>query len=375
MKKLLSIIIILTLLAGCSPMQKNPSVTETDTADTYITGVWVSYAELDGMLSGGDFKNQFDTVLSSCKARGITDIFVHTRAFCDSVYSSQYFPLRESVAGYDFDVLEYMINQCHLSGIRFHAWINPYRVRTADSDIEKLPENSPAKIWLQDTDPSNDTNVCFSDGIYLCPASSEARQLVIDGIREIIGKYEVDGIHFDDYFYPTQDEAFDLASYTAYCEGTQKPLNLGDWRRANVNALISGCFTAIKFTDADIIFSISPSASISDNYNRYYADVDAWVNSSCVDYIIPQLYFGFEYPDGNFNFENLLSEWQSIVQNTDTKLLIGLASYKINTQNEPDRSEWANGIEVIKKQTEICMKNSEIWGHIYYSYSSMIEYL
>ncbi len=375
MKKLLSIILILMLLVGCSPMQKDLSVTETDAADTYITGVWISYAELDNLLANGDFKNQFNTVLSNCKARGITDVFVHTRAFCDSIYSSQYFPLRESVAGYDFDILEYMISQCHLADINFHAWINPYRVRTADSDIENLPENSYARIWLQDSDPSNDTNVCFSDGIYLCPASSEARQVVIDGIREIIGKYAVDGIHFDDYFYPTQDTAFDAAAYAAYCEDAQKPLTLSDWRRANVNALISGCFTAIKFTDADIIFSISPSASIDNNYNRYYADVGAWVNSGCVDYIIPQLYFGFEYPDSNLGFDNLVAEWQSIVKDTDTKLLIGLASYKINTQNEPDRAEWADGIKVIKKQTEICKQTNGISGHMYFSYSSMQKYL
>lgn len=375
MKKFLCVIIILIMLVGCSPFEKEGSINMGRSNDAYITGVWISYTELDAMLANGDFKNQFSRALSDCKGRGITDIFVHTRAFCDSVYSSQYFPLRESAQSYNFDVLEYMITECHAEDIKFHAWINPYRVRTADTDINNLPTDSIVRKWLEDDNTANDTNVCFSDGVYLNPASSEARALILDGIREIIDNYAVDGIHFDDYFYPTQDEAFDAASYTVYCQGTQKPLKSDEWRRANVNALISGVYTAIKFKNKDIVFSVSPSASIDENYNKHYADIAAWVDNTCVDYIIPQLYFGFEYPDSDFKFNNLLSEWQKEIGGTEVKLLIGLATYKIDTQNEPDRLEWSNGTEVIKQQVQICEQADGIAGHIYFSYSSMCEYL
>ena len=300
---------------------------------------------------------------------------MHTRAFCDSVYNSKYFPLRDSARGYDFDILEYMISKCHENQIKFHAWLNPYRVRTADSDVQSLSTESPARIWLEDSDTLNDNNVCISDGIYLNPASSEARRLVIDGIREIANNYDIDGIHFDDYFYPTQSEEFDAASYAEYCADNQNPISLDEWRRANVNALISGSYTAVKFINSDIIFSISPSASIEENYDRYYADIQLWVESGCVDYIIPQLYFGFDYPDRNYCFDNLLKIWQKITDDTETKLLIGLASYKIKTQNEPDKQEWANGAEVISRQVQICQKSSDISGHIFFSYSSLCEYL
>lgn len=377
MRKIISVItVLIILLVGCSPAEKDYSAVDSfGENDAYITGVWISYTELDGMLSGNNFKDNFNAALKLLKDKGITDIFVHTRAFCDSIYKSKYFPLRDSVKGYDFDILEYMINECHKVDIKFHAWINPYRVRTADTDVNALPDDSIVKKWLTDEDAQNNVNVCFSGGIYLNPASSEVRQLITDGIREIVSEYQVDGIHFDDYFYPTQESAFDEASYKIYCEGTQKPLGLDDWRRANVNALISGCFTAVKFSDSNIVFSISPSASISENYSRHYADVSSWIKSGCVDYIIPQLYFGFDYPDSNFKFEKLLKDWQNLTKDSNTRLIIGLASYKINTQNEPDKEEWSNGTAVINRQAEICKKSPDVSGLVYFSYSSFKEYL
>lgn len=371
MKKLFCIMLSFLLLAGCSSSKTQDKKTD---EQNYITGVWISYSELDAML-GGDFKAEFDNAVQNCKKRGITDLFVHIRPFCDSYYPSALYPLRQSVAGYDFDILDYMISLCHKNDIKFHAWLNPYRVRTADSDISALPQDSPARRWLNDEIPQNDINVSTVCGIYLNPASSEVRALIIDGIREIVDNYAVDGIHFDDYFYPTQDEAFDEQGYSDYCQKNQKPLSLEDFRRAGVNALIGGAYTAIKFKNKDIVFSISPSASVKENYNKHYADVAAWCDSECVDYIIPQLYFGFDYPDSNFRFEQLVADWQQVVNKSNVRLLIGLAAYKIGTQNEPDKTEWENGEQVIKRQTEICKNTSGISGHIYFSYSFMCEYL
>lgn len=372
MKKLLCVVITLLLLAGCVPMQLTDN--NQNAKQNYITGVWVSYSELDTMLAG-EFKTEFNTAVQNCLSRGVTDMFVHVRPFCDSYYRSQHFPLRATAAEHDFDVLKYMISVCHQSGIKFHAWLNPYRVKTADSDVSTLADTSPAKKWLSDDATDNDTNVSLVGGVYLNPACAEVRALILDGIREIVDNYAVDGIHFDDYFYPTTEAVFDEQSYTEYCSETQKPLSLDDWRRANVNSLISGAYTAIKFKNKDIIFSVSPSAAIDENYNKHYADVAAWCDNTCVDYIIPQLYFGFNYPDGNFKFDNLLSGWKREVEGTDAQLLIGLATYKIGTQNEPERSEWSNGVDVIKRQTDICKQTKGVAGHVYFSYSSMCGHL
>ncbi len=356
------------VFCGCASKQK------TAESKKYMTGVWVSYLEIDNML-GGDFKTEFKTAVNNSKAAGVNDMFVCVRPYCDALYPSGIFPMREGVKNYDFDVLEYMINTCHDSDIRFHAWVNPYRVRTADSEIENLPTDSPAFKWLNDDNVQNDKNVAVENGIYLNPASIEVRALVIDGVREIIENYNVDGIHFDDYFYPTTSEGFDNAYYTEYCNATSTPLPLEDWRRANVNSLISGTYTAIKFKDKNIVFSVSPSASTDKNFNEHYADIDAWIKSGCVDYIIPQLYFGFDYPDPQYRFEKLVSDWIELVRGSEAKLLIGLATYKINTAQEPDQAEWANGTDVINEQVKICKENTAIAGHIYFSYSSMAEYL
>ena len=363
-----AIVLIVSLLCGCTSPIPNDSAT---TKKEYIKGVWFSYLELDTMLSG-DFKAEFNKALTNCKSLFITDIFVHVRPFCDALYESQYFPLRETAADKDFDILQFMIDAAHQKGIRFHAWINPYRV-SRNSDVGALPESSPAYKWLHSETEEEKSNLLSCDGIYLNPSSSAARRLVIDGIRELLGKYKVDGIHFDDYFYPSAEDSIDEGSYAAYCAESMAPLDRSDWRRANVNTLISGVYTAIKFYNKDIVFSISPAASVENNYNKLFADVGAWVESGCVDMLIPQLYFGLEYPVEEYRFENLLKVWKAVASRGNTTLVIGLAPYKIGTDAEPDREEWNNNPTLLKKQTDICYKDEIVDGHIFYSYSSLFS--
>ncbi len=369
MKRIICVLMILFLLCGCTKIQNTDNNT-----DEYISGVWLSFSELNTLIVSNDFANRFDRVANNCKDFGITDMYVHVRAFCDVIYPSDYFPMLSALVGYDYDILEYMINSCHKRGIRIHAWINPYRVRTADDNISALNENNPAYVWLNDDNTENDGNVCICNGIYLNPASQEVRQLIINGVREILTKYSIDGIHFDDYFYPTTDENFDKQTYSDYCLKCKTPISVDDFRRANVNSLISGVYTAIKFINKDIVFSVSPSADIEKNKNQYYADISAWLDSGCVDLIIPQLYFGFDYPDDNFKFDKLFSRWCTLCDKKDVKLIIGLATYKINTDSKPDCEEWANGNDIINRQIKICRENENISGHAFFSYTSLEKY-
>ncbi len=352
------------MLCGCGAQKSGD-----ESQAQYIKGVWISFSELDSMLMS-DFKGEFESAAEYSREQGITDVFVHVIPYCDAIYPSELFPLRASASTQNFDVLEYMISVCHQNGMRLHAWINPYRVRTADSNPEALPDGSPALLWLKG---EGEENVLVQNGIYLNPSSVQVRRLIIDGVREIIDGYDIDGIHFDDYFYPSTDQGLDAEAYAEYAAATETPLALDDWRRANINALISGVYTAIKFKDKDIAFSVSPAASIDENFNRHYADVAAWIESGCVDYIIPQLYFGFDYPIEEYRFERLLDDWKALVSGNDTRLLIGLAAYKIGTDSEPDREEWANGKEVIARQAEICLNDKTVAGHIYFSYSAMAK--
>lgn len=366
------------LLTGCSA-ENNGSVPQKNEVlpyeNTSTSGVWLSFSEINAMLkSEAGFKAEFDKVVENCTALKIGEIYIHIRAFCDSLFKSDYFPLTNAVKSIDYDVFEYIISACHNAGIRAHAWINPYRVLTSSSDKENLDPESPAYKWLSDEDTENDKNICFFNGIYLNPAEQSVRELVINGIREVLCKYEVDGIHFDDYFYPTTDPEFDSVSYEKYKSKTENPLSLSDWRRANVNALISGCYTAVKFYGKDIVFSVSPAASIENNYNELYADVEAWVESGSVDCIIPQLYFGFDYPDKQYCFENLLKDWIKLSKkNTKVELKIGLAPYKIGTDAKDDSKEWNTAEDIIAKQAEICYKNSSVAGYVLFSYTSLMS--
>ncbi len=352
---------ILLFVCGCQENEGQERIK--DDNSIYHKGVWVTYGELNGMLAS-DFKDEFSKVIEKCKEKGITDIFVHTRAFCDAYYPSSLFPMAESVKSAEFDILEFMVESAHQKNIRFHAWINPYRVRTADNNIQNINQESPAYKW-----GLSEELLVTGSGIYLNPASYKARILVTDGVREILNTYAVDGIHFDDYFYPMDLNQEDISSYQKYCASTENPVSIEDWRRGNVNALISGVYTAIKFINKDIIFSVSPAADIEKNYNCRYADVTVWGESGCVDWIIPQLYFGFNYPDSKFCFNNLLDSWKRELKSSKAKLLIGLASYKVGTQTMPDAAEWILGEEIIKAQEKICEEDEDIYGHLYFSYS------
>ena len=361
MKRILTILLCFLFLSGCNSNQK-PAVKK---PAAFISGVWITYSEVDDMLKDGDFKENYELALKKCRSKRITDIFLAVRPFCNSLYRSEFFPQNEYSKQYDFDILSYCIEKAHLSGIRLHAWINPYRVSSQGTSIAELPDDSPVRAMNAGED------YIVSNGIYLNPASPAALRLITDGVREICVNYTVDGIHFDDYFYPTSDENFDKTSYEKYIETTADPIDLGEYRTANVNSLISSVYTAVKFCSKDIVFSVSPCASIEKNKNEYFADVKTWCDNGCVDIIIPQLYFGFKYPDENFRFDNLLREWKALISDTDTRMVIGLGVYKTGTDAEPDREEWVNGEEIIKRQIEICRKDERISGYVLFSLSDI----
>lgn len=333
-----------------------------------VSGVWFSYSELDSMLLNGDFKENFLNAIEKCSGFNITDVFIHIRPFCDSIYPSNFYPLRESVKDKEYDVLEYIIDICHKKDIRVHAWINPYRVTSTTVNVTELPDDCPAKIWLTDKESQNDTNVCLLDGIYLNPSSVGATRLITDGIREVVEKYDIDGLHFDDYFYPTESYDFDKISYEEYSNNAKNPMSHYDWRRANINAFISSVKNILDYQNKDIIFSISPSASIEKNYNSYYADIEFWLNNNLVDWIIPQLYFGFSYPDKNFCFDELFESWENISAKSDAKLIIGLASYKIDIQNDIELEEWSRG-DLLKREIEYAQNDAD--GFCFFSYTSL----
>lgn len=342
-----------------------------------VRAMWISYSELGDAFESGSFKAEFDKMMEGCLALGINTVYVHVRAFCDSFYPSQIFPwsryARDSEGNTpDFDPLEYMVTSAHSRGIAFHAWINPYRVSHTSCDYADLPEGSPVAAWQSDGDKSNDEwSAAWEDGIYLVPSEVGAQRLILQGVTEIMDNYPVDGIHIDDYFYPTTDEEFDEGSYAAYrmaVSGYTLPLD--DWRRAAVNSTVSMLSSAVR--QRGLQFGISPAANNDRNYNELYADVAEWIEKGWVDYVIPQIYYGFEYPVQRFTYTALLTEWCALAGDK-VPLYVGLGAYRIGDSTATGGSEWcAQDAKILARQVT-ALREAGCEGFAIFSYSSIMN--
>ncbi len=307
-----------------------------------VRGVWIStVANIDyptrPTTDAYALKKEAETMLNRCKDMGINTVFLQVRPCCDAYYKSSIYPWSEFLTGSQgiapedgFDPLTYWVSEAHQRGIELHAWINPYRVTRNgyNSDLNSLADASPAKQHPEYC-------IRYSNGNYFFnPAMPEVRRLLVDGALEIVKNYDVDGIHMDDYFYPGED-IDDAADYAAY----GGPLSLEDWRRENVNILVKMLHDEIKALDPGVEFGISP-CGVWDNggeygsntrgmsaYSQIYADTRKWALEGWLDYICPQVYWEI----GNYyaDYETVTKWWADTLQNSPTKLYIGMAAYRI----------------------------------------------
>ena len=315
-----------------------------------LVGVWIPYMSLSTTEKTEDvFKANYDAKLESAKAMGVNAVFVHVRPFADSFYPSEYEPWSHILTGTQgkdpgYDPLAYMVEKAHENGMAFHAWINPLRIATA-STPGTLSEDG---FYMQNREENPFYFMEYDGGIYYNPASAYIRGRIADSAAEIAQNYDVDGIHFDDYFYPTDDETIDANQYAAYVNETEKPLPLHEWRTANINALIATVYHRIKQTAPEVEFGISPQGNLQNN-EKINADVYTWcAQSGYIDYICPQLYYSFE--NEALPFETALEDWNEMERLDSVRLYIGLAVYKAGT--DADNGTWLNTTDTIARQIE-----------------------
>lgn len=321
-----------------------------------MRAVWVPYMSLS--MSGEKdqsekgFQKKFDAIVSGAKAKGLNTLIVQVRPFGDALYPSQYFPWSHIMTGTQgvnpgYDPLDYMVKSAHKSGLEIHAWVNPLRIQSK-STPSIISHNNPYSVWKEDGDKKGWT-VDLSDGKYYNPAYPGVRKLVVDGVKEIVEKYDVDGIQFDDYFYPTEDPSFDTGSYQAYqASAGGGALGLMDWRRANINALVSQVYAAVKESNPKVLFGISPQANIQNDL-KMGADVTSWCSvKGYVDYICPQLYVNFDHPV--LPFDTGAQQWKALVTDPEIKLYFGLALYKAGS--DVDDGTWKKSSDILEKQVE-----------------------
>lgn len=332
-----------------------------DMDDDFFVAAWLSYFELmpkSFEMTRDEYAKQIEETLENLSKAKVENLFVHVRPFADAIYPSKYFPSAQCVASKQgqplaFDFFQVIIEEAKKKNIKVHAWINPYRIQN-NFDQSLLSDESIAKKWISQ---KSDNVLRAGDGLYFNPSSTAVRKLITDSVREILENYDVCGIHIDDYFYPTTDEAFDEKSYSLYREEGGK-LSLSDWRRENVNSLLSMLYCTVKSFGEEKIFSVSPCGKIDKNENELYADVKLWCEKDgYCDMIIPQVYYGFE--NESAAFEETALSWKKLLKN-NSKLCLGLALYKTGKVDEfalSGKDEWRENKDIIARQISFAKEN------------------
>lgn len=295
-----------------------------------MRAAWISYLDYGTLKdkSKSEFTTNINSIYNTVLSQNLNTVIVHVRAFGDAVYPSSYYGWANFITsdgnGPDYDPLAIMVEEAHKKGLSFHAWINPYRT---------------------------------SDGGRVNPASTSAVKKIVGGVEEIVTNYNVDGIHFDDYFYLSTDST------------SQED------KMINVNKMVQSVYAKIKSIKSNVVFGISPAGNI-DYAQSIGCDVDTWLTSSgYVDYICPQLYWSDDYVTksgaSTKMFTNTMKQWTSINKNKTT-MYAGLALYKAGTALETAWGSdygWGNSTSNLYDQYKAA-KNAGYSGYSLYRYGS-----
>lgn len=360
---------------------------QADSRKEEFHAVWISYLEflerLKDPVSGKPgftqqrFEDMIDEMFDKVAGMKMNAVIVHVRPFGDAMYPSEYFPWSRFISGAQgtnpgFDPLEYMVMAAHNRGLEFHAWINPYRVTGDTTDVSTLSKDNAAREWLTNESKKDDRNVLsFGGALYYNPSSNAVQTQIRHGIQEIVENYEVDGIHFDDYFYPTlgsdYKKNFDAREYDAWCkENAAEAKSIADWRRDNVNQLIRNVYQDIKEINPAVEFGISPGGFL-DSLQRddeHYTDIRTWLSEpGYVDYLCPQLYWSFSskaYP-----YDKTLDRWLALRTNEEVKMYVGIAAYRAGSSAD---AEWKKDSKILRNMVEYGRKTGEVSGFMYFRY-------
>ena len=379
--------IVLTVLLTClllgnafgsvavNAAETSDAQTEQTTANTdEYKAFWFSYYDYTAYRAkykkrnATTFKKYFTQAVKKGKSLGMNCIIVHVRPFGDAMYKSKYFPWSKCISGKQgknpgYDPLKIMTQVAHANGMKIEAWINPYRVASGSTNYKKLSTKNPARKWHNKKKTRRNV-LAYKGSLYYNPAKAQVRNLIVNGVKEIVENYDVDGIHMDDYFYPAfsssnVNSAFDAKEYRASTMAKGKQ-NIVSFRREQVNMLVKAIHSAVKSIDPSVTFGISPAGNIDNLTSRYsyYVDINKWLNSSdYVDYICPQIYWGFKHPYAKF--DRVTDRWMNTAKSKKVKVYIGIAVYRAGHNigaGSAERREWRSDANILKKQVQYARK-------------------
>ncbi|QBI54580.1 glycoside hydrolase family 10 protein [Streptomonospora litoralis] len=325
-------------------------------------------------LSEQKQRTELRKMLDRASGMGLNAVFLHVRPTADAVYESDMEPWARYLTGEQggdpgYDPLKFAVREAHRRGIELHAWFNPYRVGWQDPDLENLADDHPAKRnpgWL----------IEYGDEGYLDPGNPDVREWVGDVVLDVVRRYDIDGVHFDDYFYPypAEGEEFDDdRSFRRHGDGFD---SRAAWRRHNVDTLVAEIHERIQDTKPWVRFGISPfgiwrnddshpagsDTEGLESYSAQFADTRAWVRQGTVDYVVPQLYWPRGY--GIADYAKLVPWWSELVSGSGVDLYIGQAAYRVG-------EEGFRGADALSRQLDLNAEHSEVGGDVYFSISDL----
>ncbi|MEO6220677.1 MAG: family 10 glycosylhydrolase [Ginsengibacter sp.] len=343
-------------------------------------GVWV--ATVDNIdfpstkyLSAHGQKAEFINLLEMHKRNGMNAVVVQIRPATDAFYPSPYEPWSEWLTGKQgtppvpyYDPLEFMITETHIRGMEFHAWMNPYRAvfNTSKSSISPTHVTKMHPDWFLD----------YGGKRYFDPGNKEAQQFVTTVVRDVVSRYSIDAIHFDDYFYPYRiagKEFGDAQSFKKYGKGLDKE----SWRRSNVDSIIVMLKRVIKQENKYCKFGISPfgvwrnidkdpegsnTKAGQTNYDDLYADILLWLKMKWIDYVAPQIYW--EFGQKAVGYEVLIDWWAKHAYGR--QMYIGQGIYR---SMESKSYAWKN-VNELPNQIKRLREYPQVQGSIFFSSAS-----
>lgn len=322
----------------------------------WLTTVWgLDWPQ--GVYDENTQKQDYINFIKKFKELNINTVFVQVKSMGDAIYESSYEPWSKIITGTrgqepSYDVLEFMVDEAHKRGIEIHAWINPFRIATRSDSSISYPKihKSIKSDWVINHEKIQIYN----------PAIPEVRNRLSDIVKEIITKYEVDGIHFDDYFYPAPSAAGTMEpdddDFAKYGEGES---SIEDFRRNNVNKTIKLIHDVIVETKPETVFSLSPAPNNNYNYDVLFADVAKWCKEGWIDVVIPQLYheIGNRYND----FQSRLTWWSQYSHKA--ALMVGYGLYRFGDSNSPAAFQSTAELE---RQFDLTKRNKKVVGSVMY---------
>lgn len=374
------IAVLLTLaLTSCSVFK--PSI---PTPKHEFRGVWIAtVVNIDWPKSGlddiGKQKQDYLKILDFYNDLNFNAVIVQIRAAGDAFYPSQYAPWSRFLTGNEgvapepyYDPLQWMIQEAHARGMEFHAWLNPYRA-TFDEKLEILSKN-------HDYNLHPDWMLKYGKKYYYNPGLPEVQQHLTNIMGEVVANYDVDAVHFDDYFYPykiTNETFEDTDAYSKYAQPRQ---SLEDWRRSNIDSLVKKVHNTIKIKKPWVQFGISPFGVWKNNstdplgsdtkagqttYEDLYADPLLWMKMGWIDYLVPQVYWSMDLPVASH--KKIVDWWSK--NSINTNLYIGNGPYKI--RNNSDKA-WDKKKE-LPNQLSFARETNNVIGNVFFSAKSLMS--